>query len=106
VGYREGVALRWLWGDVKRLLRIYEGPPPGYPGAYPTLLAGLREVLGSQPAGTRIETWDAADPLPGAGEWVQGAGELFGFGMSRLRAARMRKPVAARVATGGVAGGG
>lgn len=105
-GYREGVALRWLWGDVKRLFRIYQGPPSGYPDAYPTLRDGLREVLGSQPAGTRIETWDAADPLPAAGEWVQGAGELFGFGMSGLRGARMRKPVAAQAATDGVAGSG
>jgi predicted ATP-grasp superfamily ATP-dependent carboligase len=29
--YREGVVLRWLWGDVKRLLGILvSGPPPGY----------------------------------------------------------------------------
>ncbi len=74
--YREGVTVRWLWGDVKRLLYILKGRPPGFPGAYPTRVEGLRELVGRQPAGTRSETWDARDPLPALGEWVSGVREL------------------------------
>jgi hypothetical protein len=78
------VTLRWLWGDVKRLLYIVAGPPPGCPEPYPSLLEGLREVLGPQPAGTSSETWSADDPWPAAGEWIQGIGELGGEFRSRL----------------------
>ncbi len=76
-GYIEGVTLRWLWGDFKRLLYILEGPPPGYPGAYPSVLQGLRELFGPQPPGTRSDTWDARDPWPALGEWVHGARVLL-----------------------------
>ena len=82
--YQTGVTLRWLWGDVKRLLYILAGPPPGCPEPYPGLLEGLREVLGPQPAGTASETWSADDPWPAAGEWVQGIGELAGVVRSRV----------------------
>ena len=74
--YREGVTVRWLWGDVKRLLYILKGRPRGFPGPYPTRLQGVRELIGRQPAGTRSETWDARDPLPALGEWVGGLREL------------------------------
>lgn len=74
--YREGVTVRWLWGDVKRLLYILQGRPQGFPGPYPTRLQGLRELVARQPAGTRSETWDARDPLPALGEWVGGLREL------------------------------
>ena len=74
--YREGVTVRWVWGDVKRVLTIARGRPRGYTGAYPTLRSGLAEVLGRQPGGTRSEMWDAADPWPAVGEWVQGLMEL------------------------------
>ena len=86
--YREGVTLRWLWGDVKRLLHIVSGPPPGYPGPFPRVWRGLREVLGRQPAGTRLETWDAQDPWPAIAEWLQGAAELLEL---RGRWRRLRK---------------
>ena len=76
--YQEGVTLRWLWGDVKRFLYILAGPPAGYPGTYPSVAQGLRELLGPQPAGTRVETWDRDDPWPAVGEWVEGARELLG----------------------------
>lgn len=82
--YQTGVTLRWLWGDVKRLLYILAGPPPGCPEPYPGLLEGLREVLGRQPAGTASETWSADDPWPAAGEWIQGIGELAGVMRSRV----------------------
>lgn len=76
-GFREGVTLRWLWGDAKRLMYVMAGPPPGFPGLYPTRWQGLREVLGRQPAGTHSETWDRDDPWPAVGEWVQGFGEIL-----------------------------
>jgi predicted ATP-grasp superfamily ATP-dependent carboligase len=76
-GYREGVTLRWLWGDVKRFLYILAGRPPGYPGRYPSIAEGLRELLGHQPPGTRLEAWDRHDPWPAVGEWVTGIGDLW-----------------------------
>lgn len=76
--YRAGVTVRWLWGDVKRLLNIMQGPPGSYPGTYPRLRQGLRELLGRQPPGTRLEAWDLRDPWPAVAEWVQGLGELLG----------------------------
>jgi len=98
-GYEAGVTSRWLWGDVKRLLYIVAGPPPGCPEPYPSLLEGLREVLGPQPAGTASETWSADDPWPAAGEWIQGIGELGGVLRSRL--ARRRSGARAAAASGG-----
>ena len=77
-GYDIGVTRRWLWGDVKRLLYILAGPPPGCPEPYPSVLQGLREILGPQPRGTRSEMWGADDPWPAVGEWIQGMGELTG----------------------------
>jgi len=75
--YAEGVTLRWLWGDVKRFLHILGGAPQGYPGAYPSVLDGVRELLGPQPAGTRLEMWRRSDPWPSIGEWVGGIEELL-----------------------------
>jgi predicted ATP-grasp superfamily ATP-dependent carboligase len=70
--HREGVIMRWDWGDVKRLVHLLKGPPPGYPDPYPGVASGLRELLGRQPPGTRHETWDGADPWPAFAEWLQG----------------------------------
>ena len=75
--YEEGLTLRWLWGDVKRMIWIMRGAPAGYPGAYPTVRQGLGELLGRQPAGTRLEMWRRGDPLPAIGEWVQGTRDLL-----------------------------
>ena len=75
--YEEGTTLRWLWGDVKRLIWILRGAPAGFPGTYPTVGQGLRELLGPQPEGTRLEMWRRNDPLPAIGEWVQGTRDLF-----------------------------
>jgi len=52
------------------------GAPRGYPGRYPTLWQGLKELVGRQPSGTRLEVWDRQDPLPGVGELVQGLRDL------------------------------
>ena len=68
----EGVTVRWLWGDVRRFLRILAGPPQGYPGPYPTRWQGIKELFGPQPQGTRLEIWDPSDPWPAVGEWAQG----------------------------------
>jgi hypothetical protein len=81
--YRDDVVLRWLWGDVKRFLYIVAGRPAGFPGRYPSIGQGLRELLGPQPAGTRLEAWDAQDRWPALGEWVQGLGELMSRAASR-----------------------
>ena len=85
-GYREGVTVRWLWGDMKRFLYILEGPPPGYPGRYPTRWEGLRELFGSQPAGTRLEVWNRTDPWPAVGEWMEGFRDLLTQGKANGRA--------------------
>jgi predicted ATP-grasp superfamily ATP-dependent carboligase len=76
--YETGVTVRWLWGDVKRFLYILRGAPAGYPGRYPTVWQGLRELFGRQPAETRLEAWADDDQWPAVGEWVQGLGELLG----------------------------
>ena len=81
--YVEGLTLRWLLGDFRRLLYILAGPPPGYPGPYPTLLQGLKEVLGPQLPGTRSDTWDRQDLWPAVGEWIHALRELIA-GASRL----------------------
>jgi predicted ATP-grasp superfamily ATP-dependent carboligase len=75
--YRVGVTLRWLWGDFQRFLYILAGRPRGYPGTYPSVSQGLRELFGHQPPGTQLEAWDPHDPWPAVGEWVEGAREVF-----------------------------
>lgn len=86
-GYATGVTVRWVWGDVKRFLYIVAGAPAGYPGRYPTIGQGLRELFGRQPPGTRAEAWDPEDRWPALGEWVQGIAELLGGRRRRARAA-------------------
>ena len=78
--YTEGVTSRWLWGDVKRFLRIAAGPPSGFTGPYPSRWQGLKELLGPQPAGTRLEIWRSSDPWPAMGEWIQGVQEVVAQG--------------------------
>jgi predicted ATP-grasp superfamily ATP-dependent carboligase len=75
--YAAGVTLRWLWGDFKRFLFIVRGRPSGYAGEYPSRAQGVRELLGPQPEGTRLEAYRAGDPWPAVGEWVQGARDLW-----------------------------
>ncbi|MFN3652456.1 MAG: ATP-grasp domain-containing protein [Armatimonadota bacterium] len=74
--YEDGVILRWLWGDMKRLLCILTGPPAGFTGPYPTRIEGFREIFGRQPAGTRLEMWRRDDPWPALGEWLEGLRDL------------------------------
>jgi predicted ATP-grasp superfamily ATP-dependent carboligase len=70
--YTEGLTLRWLLGDVKRFVRILRGAPEGYPHVYPSVRQGIRELLGPQPAGTRLEMWRTGDPWPAVGELAAG----------------------------------
>jgi predicted ATP-grasp superfamily ATP-dependent carboligase len=86
--YRLGVTRRWLWGDIKRFLYILAGPPRGYPGRFPTRWQGMKELLGRQPQGTRVETWSSDDRWPALGEWVQGLSELAGEAITHLTASR------------------
>jgi len=92
----EGVTLRWVWGDVKRFLYILAGAPPGYPGRYPSVFQGVRELLGSQPAGTRNEAWSPDDRWPAVGEFVQGFDELL------TRLLRRARPPLTRLSKAGV----
>lgn len=83
--YRTDVTLRWLWGDMRRLLYVLAGRPRGYAGDFPSLAQGVREVFGPQPPGTRAEVWQRDDPWPALAEWFQGARELLSI-PGRLRA--------------------
>jgi len=47
--YKTGVTQRWVWGDMLRVGHILKGRPAGYPGPFPTLVGGLREIVGPQP---------------------------------------------------------
>ena len=77
VSYTEGLTLRWMWGDIKRLMFIMRGAPAGYPGTFPGVGQGLRELLGKQPAGTIKEVWRSDDWWPGVGEVTGGLRALF-----------------------------
>lgn len=98
--YVTGVTVRWLWGDVKRFLYILAGAPAGYPGRYPSIGQGLRELFGRQPPDTHSEAWDPNDRWPAVGEWVQGIADLLSGRRRRSAArgqARGAEPVAATV---------
>jgi hypothetical protein len=86
-----GVTVRWLWGDVKRLLYIAAGAPRGYPGSYPTRRHGVVELFGPQPPGTQLECWRADDRWPAVGEWIQGIGELAAETVRSVRAGARRR---------------
>ncbi|HEY2798088.1 MAG TPA: ATP-grasp domain-containing protein [Thermoanaerobaculia bacterium] len=81
--YREGVTVRWVWGDVKRIVHIASGRPRGYAGPFPTLREGVAEVLGRQPDATRLETWRAGDRWPAFGEVAQGLRDLIASWQAR-----------------------
>jgi predicted ATP-grasp superfamily ATP-dependent carboligase len=75
--YREGVTIRWLLGDVKRLLYVLAGPPAGFSGTYPSVWESLRDLVGPQTHPSRQEIWQAGDPWPVVGEWTQAARQLL-----------------------------
>jgi predicted ATP-grasp superfamily ATP-dependent carboligase len=68
-GYRTGVRCRWFLGDVRHLIEVWQGPPPGYPGHYPGRFETLASVLRPVP-GTFHDLFLWNDPLPELGDWL------------------------------------
>ena len=69
VGYRDGVRCRWLLGDLRHLVEVWKGPPVGYPGAYPSPVRTLLDVLTPVP-GTYHDLFQWSDPLPELADWL------------------------------------
>jgi predicted ATP-grasp superfamily ATP-dependent carboligase len=67
--YRVGVRCRWLLGDFRHLLEVWQGPPKGYPGVFPGRLKTLLSVLTTVP-GTYHDLFQWNDPLPELGDWL------------------------------------
>jgi predicted ATP-grasp superfamily ATP-dependent carboligase len=82
--YREDVAMRWLWGDVKRALGAALIAPPGGQRSPPGAWQAAREVFRRSPPGTRLEMWESHDRWPAVGEWLEAAREIRGW-MGRRR---------------------
>lgn len=68
-GYRSGVRCRWFLGDLRHLIEVWKGPPPGYPGPYPGRFETLVSVL-TPVAGTVHDLFLWNDPLPELGDWL------------------------------------
>lgn len=68
--YKVDVQCRWLVGDLRHLVEVWKGRPPGYPGnfprALPTLLAELTPKLGRF-----HDNFVWRDPLPELGDWIR-----------------------------------
>ncbi len=79
-GYRSGVRCRWLVGDVRHLVEVWKGPPPGYPGTYPGRLRTLVDVLTPVP-GTYHDLFQWNDPLPELADWISLASRVIGLGI-------------------------
>jgi len=69
LAYRAGVRCRWLLGDFRHLLEVMRGRPAGFPGEFPSRLKTLREFL-TPVAGTLHDNFNARDPLPELGDWL------------------------------------
>jgi predicted ATP-grasp superfamily ATP-dependent carboligase len=67
--YGSGIRCRWLLGDVRHLVEVWKGPPPGYPRSYPDKLRTLLQVLTPVP-GTYHDLFQWRDPLPEIGDWL------------------------------------
>jgi hypothetical protein len=76
-GYTEGIVVRWLWGDVKRLLYVLAGRPPGFTGEFPSVWRAVRDLVGRQSPRSHLEIWQRSDPWPAVGEWTEAARELW-----------------------------
>lgn len=68
-GYRVGVRCRWFLGDFRHLLEVWQGPPAGYPGAFPARWQTLMSVFTPVP-GTVHDLFQWRDPLPELGDWL------------------------------------
>jgi len=67
-GYRSGIRCRWFLGDVRHLIEVWKGRPPGYAGAYPDRLRTLLQVI-TPVRGTYHDLFQWRDPLPELGDW-------------------------------------
>jgi predicted ATP-grasp superfamily ATP-dependent carboligase len=67
--YRTGVRCRWWLGDTRHLLQVWQGPPRGYPAAFPGRLATLAAFLTPR-LGTVHDNFSLSDPLPELGDWL------------------------------------
>jgi hypothetical protein len=97
--FKVGQTLRWMAGDLKRLLFIMRGVPEGYTGEFPSLGQGLKEVLGPQPSGTRLEMLRANDPFPAVGELVGGFRDLMRW-RDRIEPEKPRTDESMRITAG------
>ena len=79
--YRSGIRCRWLLGDARHLAEVWKGPPPGYPGTYPSRLRTLLQILTPIP-GTYHDLFQWRDPLPEPADWI-----TFLQGLLRRRSA-------------------
>jgi len=75
-GYRSGVRSRWFLGDLRHLVEVWKGPPPGYPGPYPGRFETLASVLKPVP-GTVHDLFLWTDPLPEVGDWLNFARRIW-----------------------------
>jgi predicted ATP-grasp superfamily ATP-dependent carboligase len=73
--YQSGVRCRWLLGDLRHLVEVWRGAPPGYPMPYPKRLRTLLDVLTPVP-GTLHDCFQWRDPLPELGDWFSFASRL------------------------------
>jgi len=78
--YRAGIVSRWWLGDLLRTLRVLRGPPPGFPGRFPSRRSGLRSFFGKQPPRTRNEILRPDDPWPAVGEVAGLLGRVLRLG--------------------------
>ena len=67
--YRAGVRCRWFLGDFRHLVEVWQGPPAGYPGVFPSRWKTLASVLTPVP-GTVHDLFQWRDPLPELGDWL------------------------------------
>jgi predicted ATP-grasp superfamily ATP-dependent carboligase len=68
-GYRAGVKCRWLLGDLRHLVEVWRGAPPGYPRPFPGRLATLGAVL-TPARGMCHDNFAWRDPLPALGDFL------------------------------------
>ena len=70
-GYRCGVRCRWMLGDFRHLLAVWQGAPEGFPGKFPGRWRTTAEFF--TPVGkTFHDNFCYSDPLPELGDWLQG----------------------------------
>ena len=87
LAYAEGVRCRWLLGDFRHLIEVWRGAPAGFPGAYPSRLATLRDFL-VPVRGTFHDNFRWRDPAPEAGDWLDFFLRKLPAGLRQKSAAR------------------